>query len=70
MQTEVTLQLVFTINSSDEDDYDSQLQARITDLEDRGYDVDVEEEDRLDDVYDLLDDEDDVYGYEDDNDEW
>lgn len=66
MQTEVTMQVVVTIHAADEDDHETKLAKLVSDLEDKGYDVMVEDEDRLDDVYDLMDSEPDEWG----DDEW
>lgn len=63
MQTEVTLQLVFTINAKDEDATTAALDKAVSDLEGMGYDVMVEEEERLDDVYDMLEDDQGSFGF-------
>jgi hypothetical protein len=66
MKTEVTLQLVRTITAKDEDDHQAKLEKIVADLEGDGYSVMVEDEDRLDDVYDVLGEEDDfIYGEDD-----
>lgn len=63
MQTEVTLQLVVTIEAEDESSHEDQLNQMISDLENLGYDVLIEDEERIDDLFDHLSEEDDFpYG--------
>ena len=70
MQTEITLQVVMTINADDEDDHEAQVEQIVSGLEGQGFDVLVEDEERLDDVFDLLlEDAETPFDYGDDEDE-